>query len=88
MLKYDEYTGVPEIVGLVYGANCPLYINNESNGNYVCGMKYGDDTFPNVDLIRLFIFPDTHDSLGIMICQSASTLLLPPMQSLTLPFLR
>ena len=64
MLKYDEYAGVPEIIGLVYGASCPLYIYNESNGNYVCGMKYGDDTFPNVEPIRLLYSPDTHDPPG------------------------
>ena len=64
MLRCDEYAGVPKIIGLVYGTNCPLYIFNESNGNYVCGMKYGDDTFPNVEPIRLLYSPDTHDSPG------------------------
>ena len=62
MLKYDEYAGVPEIIGLVYGASCPFHIYNESNGNYACGMKYGDDTFPDVEPIRLFYSPGTHDS--------------------------
>ena len=62
MLKYDEYAGVPEISGLVYGANCPLYIYNESNRNDVCGMKYGDDRFLNVEPIRLLYSLDTHDS--------------------------
>ena len=53
MLKFDEYTGVPEILGIVYGSNCPMHIYHESNRKYVCGMKYGDDTFTNIEPIRL-----------------------------------
>ena len=62
MLKSDEYAGAPEILGLVYGANCPIYIYNKSNGNFVYGMKYGDDTFTNVEPIRLLYSPDTPTS--------------------------
>ena len=32
MLKFDEYAGAPEILGLVYGAYCPIYIYHETNG--------------------------------------------------------
>ena len=64
MLKSDEYAGAPEILGLVCGANCPIYIYNKSNGKFVCGMKYGDDTFPNVEPIRLLYSPDTPTSPG------------------------
>ena len=47
----------------MYEANCPLYIYNESNGSYVCGMKHDDDdTFPNVEPIRLLYTPNTHDN--------------------------
>ena len=53
MLKFDEYAGAPEILGLVFGAYCPIYIYHETNGEYICGMKYGDDTFPNVEPVRL-----------------------------------
>ena len=48
MLKYDKLAGAHEILGLVYGSNCPIYIYNESNGEFVCEMKYGNDTFPNI----------------------------------------
>ena len=61
MLKYNENAGVQEMFGIVYGANCPLYIYNESDGSYVCSMKYDDDIFPNVEPIRLLYTPDTHD---------------------------
>ena len=64
MLKSDEYAGASEILGLVYGASCPIYIYNKSNGKFVCGMKYGDDTFPNVEPIRLLYSPDTPTSTG------------------------
>ena len=64
MLKCDEYAGAPEIRGLVYRANCPVYIYNESNGKFVCRMKYGDDTFPNVEPIRLLYSWDTPTSPG------------------------
>ena len=64
MLKCDEFAGVPEILGIVYGSNCPIYIYNESNGEFVCGMKYGDDTFPNVEPIRLLYSSDTPSSPG------------------------
>ena len=59
MLECDEFAGVPDILGLVYGSNCPIHIYNESNGEFVCGMKYGDDTFPNVEPIRLLYSSDT-----------------------------
>ena len=64
MLKCDEFAGVLEIPGMVYGSNCPIYIYNESNGEFVCGMKYGDDTFPNVEPIRLLYSSDTPSSPG------------------------
>ena len=62
MLKCDEYAGAPEILGLIYGANCPIYIYNESNEKFACGMKYGDDTFPNVEPIRLLYSSNTSTS--------------------------
>ena len=37
---------------------------DESNGKYVCGMKYGDDTFPNVKPRRLLYSSDTAHSPG------------------------
>ena len=64
MLKCDEFAGVPEILGIVYRSSCPIYIYNESNGEFVCGMKYGDDTFPNVEPIRLLYSSDTPSSPG------------------------
>ena len=64
MLKFDEYAGVPEILGIVYGSNCPIHIYHESNGKYVCGMKYGDDTFPSVEPMRLLYSSDTAHSPG------------------------
>ena len=64
MLKCDEFAGLPEILCLVYGENCSKYIYNESNGEFVSGMKYGIDTFPNVEPIRLLYSSDTPSSPG------------------------
>ena len=64
MKKPDEYAGAPEILGLVYGTYCPIYIYSKVSEKYVCGMKYGDETFPNVEPIRLLYTPDATNSPG------------------------
>ena len=64
MLKCDEFAGVSEILGLVYGANCPTCIYNEANGEFVYEMNYGEATFPNVEPIMLLYSSDTPSSPG------------------------
>ena len=64
MKKSDEYAWAPEILGLVYGTYCPIYIYSKVSEKYVCGMKYGDEAFPNVEPIRLLYTPDAANSPG------------------------
>ena len=62
--KYDEYAEASEILRLVYGTYCSIYIHSKVCEKYICGMKYGDETFPNVEPIRLLYTPDTTNSPG------------------------
>ena len=65
MEKSDEYAGASEILGLVYGTYCPIYIYGKVSEKYVCGMmKHGDKTFPNIEPIRLLYTPDATNSPG------------------------
>ena len=53
MRKTDEYAGETEIIGIIYGAHCPVYVykRNEHNEGFTCCAKYGDDTFSDVEPI-------------------------------------
>ena len=65
MRKTDEYAGEAEIIGIIYGAHCPVYVykGNEHNKGFTCA-KYWNDTFPDVGPIRLLYTPETDSSSG------------------------
>ena len=62
----DEYADETEIIGIIYGAHCPVYVckGNEHNEGFICCAKYGDDTFPDAEPIRLLYTPETDSSPG------------------------
>ena len=65
MRKTYEYVGETEIIGIIYVAHCPVYVynRNEHNEGLTCS-KYEDDTFPDVESIRLLYIPETDSSPG------------------------